>query len=310
MEDREGSIWLDGAFVPWREARVHVLSYTLQHGAGIFEGLRVYNGVLGPAIFRLEEHTDRFIESAKILQMPLQYARAELLDAQLATVKHNNLSECYIRPVAFYDGKVVGVSAAGNDVHVSISVWPWTDYLGASAQEAGIRVKTSSFSRHHVNSALGKAKATGHYINSMLAIMEARQQGFTDALMLDVYGFVAECSTSNVFLVRRGRLATPEKSNVLEGITRATIIELAREAGYEVEERRITRDELYCADEIFVTGTAAEVTPIIELDNRPIGASCPGPITRELQESYFAAVSSGNPSKLAWLSPIAGKVDA
>jgi branched-chain amino acid aminotransferase len=305
MEDRDGLIWLDGRLAPWRDARVHILSYTFQHGAGFFEGVRVYNGELGPAAFRLEEHTERFLASAKILQMEVPFTQAELVAAQIQVVAANQLDECYLRPVGFYDGKVVGVSAVGNDVHVAIAAWPWADYLGADAREKGIRVKTSSYSRHHVNAVMGKAKATGHYINSMLAVAEAKQQGFNDALMLDVHGYVAECSTSNVFLVRKGRLSTPDKTAVLEGITRATIIELAERAGIRVDERRITRDELYTADEVFLTGTAAEVTSIVELDNRTIGDGRPGLITRQLQEAYYLAATGKDAASHAWLSPVA-----
>jgi branched-chain amino acid aminotransferase len=304
MEDRDGVIWLDGALVPWRDARVHVLSYTFQHGAGFFEGVRAYNSALGPAVFRLREHTRRFFDSAKILGMTLPFSIGELEAAQVSVLRANGLTDGYIRPTGYYDGKVVGVSATGNDVHVAIAAWRWDDYLGKDAKSRGVRVKTSTYARHHVNSSMVKAKATGHYINSMLAVGEAKQQGFDDALMLDVHGYVAECSTSNLFMARRGRLSTPERTAVLEGITRDTMMILAAERGMLVEERRITRDELYCADEIFVTGTAAEVTPVVELDGRMIGEGQPGPITRALQGAFADVVTGRDATKHDWLTPV------
>lgn len=302
MEDRDGVIWLDGALVPWRDAKVHVLSYTFQHGAGVFEGVRAYAGALGTAIFRLQDHTDRLFDSAKILGMRIPFSRDEINRAQLELVAANGGNECYIRPIAYYDGKVMGVSATGNEVHVAIACWGWSDYLGAEAARKGIRVKTSSFCRHHVNSSMNKAKASGHYINSMMSVMEARQSGFEDALMLDAQGYVAECSTSNIFMLRRGKITTPEPTNILEGITRDTIMTFARDRGLPVEERRITRDELYCADELFVTGTAAEVTPIVELDGRKIGDGSPGKITRSLQKNYRDAVTGRDRNRRHWLT--------
>jgi branched-chain amino acid aminotransferase len=304
MEDRDGLIWCDGEMVPWREARVHVLSYTFQHGAGFFEGVRAYDGCQGTAIFRLRDHTERFFGSAKILQMEMPFTRDEIDAAQIEVVRATGLRNCYIRPVAYYDGKAVGVSAAGNQVHVAVAAWEWNAYLGADAQENGIRVTTSSYSRHHINSAMGKAKATGHYINSMMAVTEAKAQGFQDALMLDTQGYVAECSTSNIFIFRKGKLFTPERSTILEGITRETLMILAAERGFPVEERRVTRDEIYVADEVFVTGTAAEVTPMISLDGRPIGTGRPGELTRLLQQDYRDAVEGRNQSKLDWLTPV------
>lgn len=304
MEDRDGSIWMDGALRPWREATVHMLSYTFQHGAGFFEGVRAYDGELGLSIFRLNDHTRRFFDSAAILQMALPFSKEEINQAHRTVIEANGLGECYLRPVGYYDGQVVGVSAAGNSVHVAIAAWPWNDYLGAEAKTKGVNVKTSSFIRHHVNAVMGKAKANGHYINSMMAVMEARQQGFQDALMLDASGHVAECSTSNVFVIRDGVISTPEKTAVLEGITRATLIELAREAGFCVTERRITRDELYVADEVFVTGTAAEVTPVVSLDNRTIGQGRPGEITQRLQQRFEDVIHGRDPSKHHWLTPV------
>jgi branched-chain amino acid aminotransferase len=301
MEDRDGFIWMDGELIPWRAARAHVLSHTLHHGTGVFEGVRAYATTDGTAIFRLAEHTRRFFRSAHILQMSLPYDAETVSAAQEAVVRKNKLRECYIRPIAFHGGEVAGVSAKGNSVHVAIAAWPWETYLGADAKRDGIRVKTSSYSRHHINSLMIHAKASGHYINSVLANQEAVQQGYQEALMLDTQGYAAEGSTENLFLVRNGALHTPEVANVLEGITRDSIMMLARDRGIEVVERRIARDEVYCADEAFFTGTAAEVTPIRELDNRPIGNGAPGPITQTLQQDYFATVSGRNPRHRDWL---------
>jgi branched-chain amino acid aminotransferase len=302
MEDREGFIWMDGELVPWRSARTHILSHTLQHGTGIFEGVRAYATADGAtAVFRLTEHTRRFFNSAHILQMTLPYDAATVSAAQVAVVRANGLREGYIRPIAFHGGEVVGVSAKGNSVHVAIAAWPWEAYLGADARRDGIRVKTSSFSRHHVNSLMIHAKATGHYINSVLAKHEALQQGFQEALMLDTQGYAAEGSTENLFVVREGVLHTPEAANVLEGITRDSIMTLARDRGLTVVERRISRDEVYCADEAFFTGTAAEIAPIRELDGRQIGQDAPGPITKLLQEDYFASVRGQSPHHREWL---------
>lgn len=304
MEDRDGFIWMDGALVPWREAKVHMLSYTFQHGAGVFEGVRAYDGALGTAVFRLQDHTRRLFDSAKMLQMPLPFTQDEINAAQLEVIQANRLTHCYIRPVVFYDGQVVGVSAAGNGVHVAIAVWEWNAYLGNEARDNGIRVKTSSFVRHHPGALLGKAKANGHYVNSMLAVMEARRSGYNDALMLDGSGHVAECSTSNIFMLRKGVLSTPDRAAILEGITRETLMQLAREQGLTVEERRITRDELYTADEVFITGTAAEVTPLVELDDVPIGSRRPGEVTRMLQQAFFDTVEGRDASKHHWLTCI------
>jgi branched-chain amino acid aminotransferase len=304
MEDRDGWIWLDGGLVPWREARFHVLSHTLHHGMGIFEGVRAYETSEGPAIFRLQEHTERFLRSAHILQIELPFDIQALKAAQLEVVAANGHRECYIRPIAFYGGERVGVSARGNTVHVAIAVWPWDAYLGSEAKSAGIRVKTSSFSRHHISSVMVHAKACGHYINSMLANHEAVSQGYGECLMLDVHGYAAEGSTENLFIVRNGVLHTPEPSAVLEGITRDSIMILAEDLGMHVVERKITRDEIYCAAEAFFTGTAAEITPIRELDDRKIGTGVPGPVTRSLQNAYLASVRGLNAKRASWLSPV------
>jgi branched-chain amino acid aminotransferase len=304
MQDRDGYIWWDGELIAWRDARLHVLSYTLQHGAGVFEGVRAYSGSSGTAVFRLQDHTGRLFDSARILQIPLPFTPERINQAHIDTIKANGLQHGYIRANVFFDGTTVGISAAGNAVHVSVAAWEWNAYLGSEAPTRGIRVKTSSYARLHINSALHKAKANGHYLNSMLAVHEAKLQGFNDALMLDTYGYIAECSTSNIFLIRRNVIATPERTTILEGITRDTLITLATDRGYSVEQRRITRDEVYCADEVFITGTAAEVTPVVELDNRIIGSGSPGPVTQTLQAAFFNAVTGKDPRHLDWLTPI------
>lgn len=302
MADRDGLIWYDGKLVPWREATTHVLTHTLHYGMGVFEGVRAYETARGPAIFRLEEHTDRLLRSAHILGMKLPYDKATLMEAQKAVVRHNGLKSGYIRPMAFYGAESMGISAKMLTTHVIVAAWPWGTYLGHEALEKGIRVKTSSFARHHVNVTMCKAKANGNYINSVLAHREAEHDGYDEALLLDVDGFVAEGSGENIFIVRRGKLYTPDLTSALEGITRDTIIQLAAEAGIEVIEKRITRDEVYSADEAFFTGTAAEVTPIRELDNRVIGAGIRGPITEKLQAMYFDCVYGRSERHAAWLT--------
>jgi branched-chain amino acid aminotransferase len=304
MENRDGYIWCDGEIIPWRDARLHILSYTVQHGAGVFEGIRAYYGALGTSVFRLNDHVQRLFDSAKILQIPMPYTVEQLTSAHLLAIRANSLQRCYVRTNVAYDGKVAGVSAQGNDVHIYIAPWEWEHYMKTGVHTRGARVKTSSFNRIHVNSLLRKAKANGHYVNSMLAVHEAKQQGYDDALLLDTNGYVAECSTSNIFVIRNGRIATPERVTVLEGITRDTVITLATERGFTVEERRITRDEVYCADEVFITGTAAEITPIIELDNRMIGSGGRGPITEMMQTGFFDAANGRDDKHLAWLTPL------
>ncbi len=304
MENREGYIWSDGELIRWRDARLHMLSSTVQHGLGVFEGLRAYLGVNGTRIFRLREHTERLLDSAKILQMTLPFTADEINDVHKQVVAANQLSQCYIRINVVYDGKEAGVSALGNGVHVLVAAWEWNAYLGSEAHDRGIRVKTSSFARLHINSAFHKAKANGHYLNSALAVHEAKQQGYNDALLLDTQGFVSECSTSNIFAIRRDLIATPERTTILEGITRDTVMTLARDRGLRVEECRLTRDDLYCADEVFVTGTAAEITPVVELDNRKIGSGSRGPITTQLQTAYLDAVTGRDPRHIDWLTPI------
>ncbi|VFM95463.1 MAG: branched chain amino acid aminotransferase apoenzyme [Candidatus Kentron sp. G] len=290
MDDRDGVIWFDGKLVPWREANVHVLTHTLHYGMGVFEGVRAYKTDKGPAIFRLHEHTDRLFRSARILNMPMPYDKQTLNEAQKQVVRENHLASAYIRPMCFYGSEGMGLRADNLSVHAIVAAWEWGTYLGAQSLENGIRIRTSSFSRHHVNAAMSKAKANGNYLNSMLALQEALTCGYDEALMLDTAGFAAEGSGENLFIVRGGELHTPDLTSVLEGITRDTIITLARASGIPVHERRITRDEVYIADEAFFTGTAAEVTPIREMDNRPIGDAPPGPVTKTLQALYFDQV--------------------
>ena len=304
MADRDGLIWYDGKLVPWREATTHVLTHTLHYGMGVFEGVRAYETPRGPAIFRLEEHTGRLLRSAHILGMKLPYDKATLMQAQIEAVRANGLKSGYIRPMAFYGAEAMGISAKTLSVHVIVAAWPWGAYLGQEALEKGIRVKTSSFARHHVNITMCKAKANGNYMNSILAHREAEHDGYDEALLLDVDGFVAEGSGENIFIVRRGKLYTPDLTSALEGITRDTIIQLAAEIGIEVIEKRITRDEVYSADEAFFTGTAAEVTPIRELDNRAIGAGSRGPITERLQALYFDCVQGRAEQHADWLSHV------
>ena len=304
MADRDGVIWYDGKMVPWREATTHVLTHTLHYGMGVFEGVRAYETPAGTAIFRPEDHTDRLFRSAHILGMNMPWSKDDLNAAQKAVVRENGLKSGYLRPMAFYGAEAMGISAKTLSTHVIVAAWPWGAYLGKEALEQGIRVKTSSFSRHHVNITMCKAKANGNYMNSILAHREAEMDGYQEALLLDVDGFVAEGSGENVFIVRKGVLYTPDLTAALEGITRDTIIQLAGELGIRVVEKRITRDEVYAADEAFFTGTAAEVTPIRELDNRQIGAGKRGPITERLQSLYFDCVQGRSPVHASWLAHV------
>ena len=304
MDDRDGVIWMDGKFVPWREAKVHVLTHTLHYSMGVFEGTRAYKAEGGTSIFRLNEHTNRLFRSAHILQMPMPFSKDEINAATLATVKDNNLESAYIRPMAFYGSEGMGLRADGLKVHVMIAAWYWGSYLGEEGMAKGVRVRTSSFNRHHPNISMCKAKANGNYMNSMLALQEARASGCDEALLLDREGFVAEGSAVNVFIVRDGKLYTPELTSALDGITRGTIIKLAEDLGLSVAEKRITRDEVYIADEVFFTGTAAEVTPVREVDNRIIGAGQRGPITEKLQTLYFDVVHGRAKQYQDWLTPV------
>lgn len=302
MDDRDGVIWFDGEMVPWREAKVHVLTHTLHYGMGVFEGVRAYKTDKGTAIFRLEEHTRRLFDSAHIMQMEMPFDKATISEAQRQAVKQNNLETAYIRPMCFYGSEGMGLRADNLKVHVIIAAWQWGAYLGKEALEKGIRVRTSSYTRHHVNISMCKAKANGHYINSMLALQEAIACGYDEAMLLDNEGYVAEGSGENIFIVRDGVIYTPDLTSALNGITRNTLFELASSQGYELREKRITRDEVYIADEVFFTGTAAEVTPVREVDNRIIGAGGRGPITEKLQALYFDLVHGRLDMHPEWLT--------
>ncbi|AMQ89885.1 branched-chain amino acid transaminase [Marinobacter sp. LQ44] len=304
MADRDGVIWLDGEMVPWRDAKTHVLTHTLHYGLGCFEGVRAYNTANGPAIFRLKEHTDRLFRSAHILNMKMPFSKDEINEAQRAAVRENNLDEAYLRPMAFLGSEGMGLRADNLKVHVMVAAWSWPSYMSPEAKELGIKVRTSSYTRHHVNITMCKAKANGNYINSMLALNEAISGGAEEALLLDNEGYVAEGSGENIFIVRDGVLHTPELTSCLEGITRATIIDFAKDLGLQVKERRITRDEVYVAEEAFFTGTAAEVLPIRELDGRQIGEGKRGPITEKLQSMYFDAVKGRLDKHSEWLTPV------
>jgi branched-chain amino acid aminotransferase len=304
MADRDGSIWYDGKLVPWRDATTHVLTHSLHYGLAVFEGVRAYKTVDGTAIFRLKEHTDRLLNSAHIYLMKVPYSREVLIEAQREVVRANGLESCYIRPIAFYGSEKMGVSPRGAQVHVAIAAWPWGAYLGAEGLEKGIRIKTSSFARHHVNVSMCRAKYSGTYANSILANAEALDHGYDEALLLDVDGFVAEGAGENLFVVKNGKIFEPELTSALIGITRETVIQLAADLGYEVTARRITRDDLYIADEAFFTGTAAEVTPIREVDGRTIGAGHRGPLTTKIQTAFFDLVNGKNKKYKGWLTPV------
>ena len=304
MADRDGEIWMDGQFVDWREANIHVLTHTLHYGMGIFEGVRCYETGSGSAIFRLKDHTQRLLNSAKIFQMNIGYSKEELMQAQLETVRRNKLKSCYIRPIVWIGSERLGIATNDNKIHMAIAAWPWGAYLGEEGLAKGIRVKTSSFARHHVNVSMVRAKASGYYINSILAHQEVCGMGYDEALLLDTEGYVSEGAGENLFIVKSGRLFTPDLASCLDGITRDSVMTIAKDFGIEIVEKRITRDEIYCADEAFFTGTAAEVTPIRELDDRSIGAGQRGPITEKIQACFFEAVSGRAPKYQSWLSPI------
>lgn len=304
MADRDGVIWMDGALIPWRDATTHVLTHSLHYGMGVFEGLRAYQGARGTCLFRLRDHTSRLFDSAHIMGMTIPYDRDTLDEVQCLVVRQNGLQTAYVRPICFYGAEGMGLRADGLSVHVAVAAWAWGSYLGAESIECGIRVRTSSFTRHHVNIAMCKAKATGHYINSMLALQEALATGYDEALLLDDEGYVAEGSGENIFIVKNGLLHTPELTSCLNGITRDTIFELAAEVGLSVRERRLTRDEVYIADEAFFTGSAAEVTPIRELDGRRIGSGSRGPVTERLQTMYFDQVHGRREAHAEWLTPV------
>lgn len=300
--DRDGVIWMDGQMLPWREASVHVLTHTLHYGMGVFEGVRAYKTEKGTAIFRLQEHTERLFRSAHILGMRIPFDKDSINAAMCAAVRDNKLESAYVRPLCFYGSEGMGLRAADLKVHVCVAAWFWGAYLGEENMETGIRVRTSSFTRHHINVAMCRAKATGHYINSILALHEAQACGYDEALLLDAQGYVMEGSGENVFIVRDGQIYTPDLTSALDGITRDTIFQLAAEIGKPIKEKRITRDEVYIADEAFFTGTAAEVTPIRELDGRAIGSGKRGPITGELQKLFFDQVHGRRSQYPAWLT--------
>lgn len=304
--DRDGVIWFDGKLVDWRDAKVHVLTHTLHYGLGVFEGVRAYDaGKYGTSIFRLKEHTDRLFRSAHIMNMAMPWGKEELNEAQKLVVRENDLHEAYLRPMVFYGAEGMGLRADNLKTHVIVAAWHWPSYMSPEAKERGIKVRTSSYTRHHVNISMCKAKANGHYINSMLALKEALDCGCEEALLLDNEGYVAEGSGENIFIVRDGVLYTPELTSCLDGITRNTIFQLADDCGFKINEKRITRDEVYVADEAFFTGTAAEVLPIRELDGRVIGAGKRGPVSEKLQSLFFEAVRGGLDSHADWLTPVA-----
>jgi len=304
MEKTE-QIWFDGQFVPWDEANVHVLTHTLHYGLGVFEGIRCYAGDNGEsAIFRLREHTARLFSSAHIVGMKIPFSEDDINAACVETVRVNRLRECYIRPLVFLGEGQMGLAAVTNPVRVAIVAWPWGAYLGEEGIRNGIRVKTSSFQRFHVNTMMTKAKVVGHYVNSILASIEVRNAGYDEALMLDTDGFVSECSGENVFMVRDGRVKTPSLTSVLPGITRDAVMTLLREQGLELEEQRFSRDELYIADEAFMTGTAAEVTPMREFDDRRIGDGKPGPVTVRVQQDFASVIKGRDPKYKHWLTPV------
>ena len=303
MVQKADKIWFDGKLVPWDEAQVHVLTHTLHYGVGVFEGIRCYTCADGgSAVFRLEEHVDRLFLSAKINEMVIPFSQTEICQAIIDTLKANKLAEGYIRPLSFIGAGAMGVFPADNPIQTIIATWPWGAYLGAEALEQGIRVKTSTFTRHHVNVMMTKAKTCGNYVNSVLAKREALADGYNEALMLDAEGYVSEATGENIFIVRNGVIKTSPLGSILAGITRESIMLLAEDLGYDVAEDRFTRDEVYCADEAFFTGTAAEVTPIREVDRRVIGQGSRGPVTKALQEAYFKVLRGENPKYGKWLT--------
>jgi len=304
MSDRDGKIWMDGTLVEWRDAKIHVLTHTLHYGMGVFEGVRAYETAAGTGIFRLAEHTRRLFQSCHIFQMVMPFDRETVQAAQREVVRANGLKSCYIRPLVWIGSEKLGINTRGNQIHLAIAAWPWGAYLGEDGLSKGIRVKTSSFTRHHVNVTMVRAKASGHYVNSILANQEAVADGYDEAMLLDTEGYVSEGAGENLFIIRDGKLYTPDLASCLDGITRSSVITIAHDLGLSVTEKRITRDEVYCADEAFFTGTAAEVTPIRELDGRQIGIGRRGPITEQIQTIFFDAVGGRDPRYSDWLTPI------
>ena len=309
MSDRDGKIWMDGKMVEWRDAKIHVLTHTLHYGCGAFAGVRAYNTANGTAIFRLEEHTERLFNSAKILRMHIPFSQKEIMEVQRDVVRANKLESCYIRPLVWIGDKKLGVSPKGNTIHLMVAAWAWGAYLGEEGLKKGIRVKTSSYTRHHVNITMTQAKAVSNYTNSILANMEVTDEGYDEALLLDTSGFVSEGAGENIFVVKNGVIYTPDLSaGALSGITRNTVFHIAQDLGIEVVQKRITRDEVYISDEAFFTGTAAEVTPIRELDRIPMGkddyVGSRGPITEKIQSAFFDIVNGRNPKYAHWLAKV------
>jgi len=305
MADRDGKIWMDGEMVEWRNAKIHVLTHTLHYGCGAFEGVRAYNTVNGTAIFRLQEHTERLFNSAKILRMNIPFSKEQVSQVQRDVVRANKLESCYIRPLTWIGSQKLGVSPKGNQIHLMVAAWAWGAYLGEEGMQRGIRVKTSSYTRHHVNITMTQAKAVSNYTNSIMANMEALDDGYDEALLLDSAGFVSEGAGENVFVIKGGVVYTPDLSaGALNGITRNTVLHICKDLGIELVQKRITRDEIYIADEAFFTGTAAEVTPIRELDRIEIGAGSRGPVTAKIQSAFFDIVNGRNPKYAHWLTKV------
>ncbi|MCW5632493.1 MAG: branched-chain amino acid transaminase [Rubrivivax sp.] len=306
MSDRDGKIWMDGRLVDWRDARIHVLTHTLHYGCGAFEGVRAYKTASGKtAIFRLREHTERLFNSAKILRMKIPYSMQQVMDAQCEVVRANQLDSCYLRPLTWIGSEKLGVSPKGNTIHLMIAAWAWGAYLGEEGLKRGIRVKTSSYTRHHVNITMTQAKAVSNYTNSILANMEATDEGYDEAMLLDASGFVSEGAGENLFVIKNGTVCTPDLSaGALNGITRNTVFHICKDLGLPLVEKRITRDEVYICDEAFFTGTAAEVTPIRELDRIELGSGSRGPITEKIQSAFFDIVNGRTAKYAEWLTPV------
>ena len=305
LSDRDGKIWMDGQMVEWRDAKIHVLTHTLHYGCGVFEGVRAYKTADGTAIFRLEEHTQRLLNSAKILRMAIPFTKEQIMQAQIDVVRENQLESCYLRPLSWIGSRKLGVSPKGNHIHLMVAAWAWGAYLGDEGMTKGIRVKISSYTRHHVNITMTQAKAVSNYTNSILANMEALDDGYDEAMLLDANGFVSEGSGENLFVVKDGVVYTPDLSaGALNGITRNTVLHICKDLGLDVVQKRITRDEVYIADEAFFSGTAAEITPIRELDRLPIGCGSRGPITEKIQSAFFDIVNGRNPKYAHWLAKV------
>jgi branched-chain amino acid aminotransferase len=305
MADRDGKIWMDGQLVEWRDAKIHVLTHTLHYGCGAFEGVRAYKTADGTAIFRLKEHTERLFNSAKILRMQIPFTHEQVMEAQKQVVRENKLESCYLRPLTWVGSQKLGVSMKGNTIHLMVAAWPWGAYLGDDGLKNGIRVKISSYTRHHVNITMTQAKAVSNYTNSILANQEATDDGYDEAMLLDVSGFVSEGAGENVFVVKDGVVYTPDLSaGALNGITRNTVLHICKDLGLELVQKRITRDEIYISDEAFFTGTAAEVTPIRELDRIALGNGSRGPITEKIQTAFFDIVNGRNPKYAHWLAKV------